>query len=486
MKKNTEGRLQLQIFMSIVGAIGVTVLLFWLACSFFINIFYTSQKKVSMEEAYWAINESCEEGYLYSGEYDRQLERMTNNMGVTVLVAQPNGDVVFSSTRDVRNEINRMYSSIMGPDADSAVILVENEQYMIKRELDSRLNESYMVLWGTLSDGNLVVIRCALESIYASTRIMSRFLIYISIISTIFGAIIAVLFARRITKPIIELKQLSKRMSDLDFNAKYASRKHPNEIDELGETFNVMSNKLEATISELKDDIAKLEAEEKSRKDFVTDVSHELKTPISLIQGYAEGLSEGVMEDEESRNFYLDVIKDEANHMNRLVRQLLDLSHLESSVVESDISEFNLTELISGIIENNKLAIEQAEATVEMPTAPCIINSDEFLIEQVLMNYVSNAIHHVDGERKINIRIIDEEKFTRVTVFNTGNSIPTEDVDHLWDKFYKVDKARTREYGGSGIGLSIVKATMEKLKGRYGVSNHLDGVEFYISIPKYS
>lgn len=483
MKKSTEGRLQLQIFMSIVGAIGVTIFLLWVTCSFFINIFYTSRKKASMEDAYFAIEESCREGYFYTGQYDRQLERLTNNMGLTVLVARPSGDVVFCSTRDVQNEIMRMYASIMGPDADNAVILEENENYMIKRELDSRLNESYLVLWGTLSDGNLIVIRCALESIYVATGIMSRFLIYIALIAVVFGALIAGIISKRITKPVIELKQLSKRMSNLDFMAKYTVRKHPNEIDDLGETFNVMSDKLEATITELKDDIAKLEAEEKTRKDFVTDVSHELKTPISLIQGYAEGLSEGVMDDEDSRNFYLDVIKDEADRMNRLVRQLLDLSRLESSMIESEISEFNLTELIAGIVENNRLAIEQAGATIEIPNEKHIVNSDEFLLEQVVVNYISNAIHHVGGDKKIRISVFEEDAYVKVTVFNSGDNIPQDDISHLWDKFYKVDKARTREYGGTGIGLSIVKATIEKLGGEYGVSNLSDGVEFYFSIP---
>ena len=221
------------------------------------------------------------------------------------------------------------------------------------------------------------------------------------------------------------------------------------------------------------------------RQEFLNNVSHELKTPIALVQGYAEGLKENISDDPESREFYCDVIMDEAAKMNKLVKNLLTLNQLESGRDEVTMERFDIVSLVRGVLQSMDIMIQQKEAKVNFEASdPVYVWADEFKIEEVVTNYTSNALNHLNGEKEIEIRVLPEDDRVRVTVFNTGTPIPEEDIPKLWNKFYKVDKARTREYGGSGIGLSIVKAIMESLHQQYGVQNYDNGVEFWFTLDR--
>ena len=219
------------------------------------------------------------------------------------------------------------------------------------------------------------------------------------------------------------------------------------------------------------------------RKEFLSNVSHELKTPLALIQGYAEGLRECIHEDEASRDFYCEVIMDEADKMNQMVKKLLTLNQLEFGNEYVAMERFDLTELIHGVIQSSSILLKQNEITLTFKTdIPMYVWADEFKVEEVITNFLSNAIHHAEAEKRIDIKYTQMEDYVRVSVFNTGKQIPEEDLDRVWIKFYKVDKARTREYGGSGIGLSIVKAIMDSFHRGCGVINHADGVEFWFEL----
>ena len=179
----------------------------------------------------------------------------------------------------------------------------------------------------------------------------------------------------------------------------------------------------------------------------------------------------------------LDVIIDESSKMNNMVRKLLTLNQLEFGNDQVTMERFDITQLVKGVISGMKLLIEDKGASVTINTdEPVYVWGDEFKIEEVVTNYMSNALNHLDYDKKIDVRIIRENGLVRVSVFNTGNPIPEGDIDKIWDKFYKVDKARTREYGGSGIGLSIVKAIMESHNQQCGVKNYEDGVQFWFTL----
>jgi signal transduction histidine kinase len=322
----------------------------------------------------------------------------------------------------------------------------------------------------------------------------NRFLAYVGVFATVLSGCIIWFVTTRITKPIMELKDISEKMTSLDFETKYKSRGR-NEVDLLGEHINQLSATLEKTISELKTannelkrDIEKKEEIDEMRKEFLSNVSHELKTPIALIQGYAEGLKEGINDDDtESRDFYCEVIMDEASKMNAMVKKLLDLNQLEFGNDVVTMERFDIVALVKNFIMSAEILINQNNVNLKLQESPPIyVWADEFKTEEVIRNFFSNALNHVSGERIIDIKykITNQEEAgrVRISVFNTGEPIPEDSLPHIWEKFYKVDKARTREYGGSGVGLSIVKAIMESMNQKYGVTNYSNGVEFWFEL----
>ena len=167
--------------------------------------------------------------------------------------------------------------------------------------------------------------------------------------------------------------------------------------------------------------------------------------------------------------------------MNGMVQKFLALTHLEfGQDNELNYENFDLLELIQGYLRTSELLIRSHEIQVRLEqTDPVYVWGDPFYAEEVFQNYFTNAVNHCDGEKVIDIRFERKENKVRVCVFNTGSPIPEESISRIWDKFYKVDKARTREYGGSGVGLSIVKAIMELMHEAYGVRNRDNGVEFW-------
>ena len=311
----------------------------------------------------------------------------------------------------------------------------------------------------------------------------------VGVIMVILCAVIIYIVTRKITNPILQLADISKRMTNLDFDAKFQG-KGENEINLLGDHMNQLSETLEKTISELKSannelqmDIERKTEIDEMRKEFISNVSHELKTPIALIQGYAEGLSECINDDAASREFYCEVIMDEADKMNTMVKNLLTLNQLESGSEQVVFERFDLLEVIHGVVNATAILREQSGISLNVHARGAeYVWADEFKTEQVLTNYISNAIHYAAGEKRIEVSVIPGADTVRVEVFNTGNTIPDEEAAHIWDKFYKIDKARTREYGGNGIGLSIVKAIMDSFHQKCGVLNEENGVTFWFEL----
>ena len=449
------------------------------------------QKEDTLLEGFHVIDQASETGELTSDKFDVTFDNLCANGNISIMVISSNRNIVRSSVNDNQVILMEFMNVLFGSDQSEPEVLEKAENYVIQRKTDNRLDSEYLVLYGTLQNGNLILMRTALESIRESAKISNQFLVYVGLLGIILGAIAAVLISRGISTPILELTDISKRMTELDFEAKFSPRrKHQNEIDELGEHFNRLSNTLETTISELKSannelkqDIQKKTEIDEMRKDFLSNVSHELKTPLALIQGYAEGLKECINDDAESRDFYCEVIMDEADKMNQMVKKLLTLNQLEFGNEIVKMERFDVTELINGVVNSSGILLCQNEIQVEFDgTEPLYVWADEFKLEEVITNYLSNAIHHADFEKKISIWYTQKEDCVRISVFNTGKPIPEEDLDNIWIKFYKVDKARTREYGGSGIGLSIVKAIMESFHRECGVINHENGVEFWLEL----
>lgn len=460
----------------------------------FLDNYYIYNKQSTLVELYDRLNEAIKKDNLGTDKTLDELSELVENGNITfVIITQENKPILTATPNEAKAQelLAQLIGYLFNKISVNGTILKVNDDYQIHSTKDQMSGSEYIEMWGYLEDDSAFILRSPLESIRESVMLANEFLIYTMIIMVIVGSIFVWYFSKRITDPILELATLSKCMADLDFGAKYTSG-GKNEIGVLGASFNSMSEKLEQTVSELKNanyelqkDIEKKEKIESMRAEFIGNVSHELKTPIALIQGYAEGLKEGISEDPESRAFYCDVIMDEANKMNQMVKNLLTLNQLEFGKEEISFERFNVVELIEGVIESCEILIQQKGVEVRFkPEKETFVWADEFKVEQVFRNYLSNALNHVENERVIDIRILEnqENETVRVSVFNTGKPIPKEDIDQIWNKFYKVDKARTREYGGNGIGLSIVKAIMELFQKEYGVKNYTNGVAFWFEL----
>ena len=462
------------------------IFLCWLANTLFLEKYYLSKKTKVIYDAYLSIRTAAENNSYASKEFQAELESVCSKSNIAAFVMDEESEMKYVSTNGGENLGMLLLGYLFGMVEEDAVILDEAEDYRIQR---ARRGSEYLEMYGRLSSGISFIMTTPLESIRESADLANRFSFYVGIIGTLLGGVIIWLVAGKITKPILRLNDLSEKMVHLDFDAKYEG-KSKNEIGLLGENMNKLSNSLENTILELKTannelqrDIEKKEQVDEMRREFLSNVSHELKTPIALIRGYAEALQEGIGEDPESRDYYCDVIVDESVKMNQMVQKLLTLNQLEFGREVVEMERFDLTSMLKNLLEQNKVLAQKDGISLEMEEYPPYhVWADAFMTEEVFSNYLSNALHYCAGEKRIHIKMEKEKEKVRVSVFNTGNPIPEESLPFLWDKFYKVDKARTREYGGSGVGLSIVKAIMESMNQGYGVENHANGVTFWFEL----
>ena len=441
---------------------------------------------------------------------------LNDNSNINVVLIDANGASVIAASREGNWMLRKLHfymanrSTILNgrqPEQDifgndftpskgkedlAPVVIVQNDKYCIQQSMDARSDTAYLESWGYFTDGQtMFLMSMPVSLIHDSVAITNRFLILVGTALLVLGSVLIYFASNEIAKPINRLARISERMSRLDFTAHYDGTSL-DEIGVLGHSMNHMSDQLEQTIAELKkannelkndiDEKLKIDA---MRKDFIANVSHELKTPIALIQGYAEGLCEGMAEDAASRDYYCNVISDEAQKMNRLVRQLTSLNDLELGSDRLEFACFDAVGLIRSILEAQKLIIadKKADVRLECPET-AYVWADEFKIEEVITNYFNNALNHLDGARRIivSLDVLTAEKQVKIGVYNDGDPIPEEDIPLIWDKFFKVDKARTREYGGSGIGLSIVKAIVESHGQSCGAENREHGVYFWFTL----
>ena len=478
-----------KLFFTMCVVILVIILSLVLINSIVLENFYIYSKTAIIKQVYQKVND------YYNTEntnvdLETELKKIAYKNNFDILIKTDTNLIIFTSDREflsstyILKDINEIKSKN----------IEENETKInVKVTTDEVNNVSYMFLTGILDNGYVLYIRMPISPIEESVKISNTVLLMIGGITLVVAGIIASFISRKFTNPILQLNDIANKMAKLDFSKKYRITDTEDEINELGRSINTMSDKLEATIKELQKNNIELEKdiEEKSkidemRKQFISDVSHELKTPIALIQGYAEGLIENVNSDEESRKFYAEVILDETNKMDKLVKQLLELMKLEYGKREFDNEKFNINELINEVLRKCSVMINEKNIKVYFENKePIYVYADEFYMDQIITNYLTNAIKHaeeVEKENKIEIKVEKVSNKIRVSVFNTGENIPEEDLQRIWGRFYKLDSSRNRQDGGSGIGLALVKAIMNNYQNEYGVENKKNGVEFYFDM----
>lgn len=521
----------------LVVLIGSTIFLAWLLNWFMGEDYYISREKENIVQQFYKVNQIFN---IEEADYFDELQKIERSSNIKIIVSSNNtlygmniiystmgeNSKGYSSLRDYLQEIQN-YAIFGGVDATRNIIEeLQSKGYVIRDNIGDKKQDD-IVLFGLLDCGYTVAMRIPLESISSSVKIANAFLARVGLWVTIIGSIGIFFVSKSFTKPIEEMAQVARRMSALDFNVK-VTRLTNDELGDLGRDINELASKLEDTISDLKTannelrkDIDRKVEIDNMRKEFLSHVSHELKTPIALIQGYAEGLKENISDDEESRDFYCEVICDEAQKMNNMIKKLLTLNQIEFGNEQVKMQRFNITDMARNLLASSSILFEKKNVTLVFNESENIdVWADEFMIEEVFSNYVSNALNHVTegGVISVHFEKMDlprEEKrktdsddtaliqteaesetqeqisvpakldhIVRIFVRNTGKQIPEEDLDKIWVRFFKVDKARTREYGGSGIGLSIVATTMQAHGRKFGVTNKPDGVEFYFDLER--
>ena len=529
MKKS----LQLKLSVTLMATVLVTLLISILVNNIFLVDYYISGKQKSLVNVFEQINgisstvqmsevqkgKSISESMVFP-EFGREglndfsdlvdmelaIEQLSQDNNINILVYRIQNkrvinqksiydmQVLFSSTGKngvVGSDVESfaIYSDYIQSENRTDVKGEEKKAYSLQQVYVNRLSSSYIYLIGALDNGDQIMLRTSIESIEESAKISNQFFIYVTICVCAISFLAMFSISHRFTGEILDLAKIAQKMSHLDFEEKY-SVVTEDEIGLLGESINTLSEKLENTLAELKSanvqlrrDLDKKVQIDEMRKEFLSIVSHELKTPIALIQGYAEGLQENITDDEESRAFYCEVIMDEASKMNTLVKKLLDLNQIEFGKETLHMERFDIVSTVGNILSNADILFKQKNVTLKFQASqPIYVWGDVYMVEEVFTNYMSNALNHISGENIIEVSIHVMKDVAYISVFNTGETIPEEDIEQIWVKFYKVDKARTREYGGSGVGLSIVKATMERLGQSYGVLNRENGVEFWFTL----
>ena len=486
---------RVKLFFTLSVVIMLIICLLIVMNSLILEGFYMFSKINTVKKEYQKINDlyNSEDVAIFSSIKD---DATANNFDI--MIENEDYVLLFSTNEKFTNKINQdsdVISKFKIFDRQRDRILYSNDSYIIKKVTTGGFNSILLV--GTLENQYKIYIQVPISAIEESVRISNNLLLIIGMVAIVVSSIAASYISKKFTKPILELNAIANKMSKLDFSQKYdLDGTDDDEINELGKSINEMSSKLEGTIRQLRNSNIALErdVEEKSkidemRKQFISDVSHELKTPIALIQGYAEGLVENVNVDEESKKYYAEVILDESNKMDKLVRQLLELMKLEYGKREFNNDEFDICELIKEVIRKCNVMLEEKNIKdVKFDASKKImVYADEFYIEQAFTNYLTNAVKHVkevNGEKYIKIEVKEDIKNqkARISVFNTGENLSDENLERVWGRFYKVDESRNRADGGTGIGLSLVKAIMNNYNQKYGVENKKDGVEFYFDI----
>ena len=492
-KQNPLKSVRVKLFMTLSLVILLIIIFLILVNNFVLGRFYLYSKRQTLKSVYRTVNDYYNNDK--SENFEEKLEQIAIQNNFDILIRNNENVNIYTSNKDFYSTFGQMNEMTSRFNIGVGELIEQSDNFVIKKIKDSKNGITYILLSSTLDNGYLLYIRIPISSIQESVKISNNFLYLMAGFAILIAAVIVSYVSRKFTDPILELNDIAKKMSNLDFSHKYRIKDVDDEINNLGRSINVMSDKLERTINQLRNSNIELEKdiEEKSkidemRKSFISDVSHELKTPIALIQGYSEGLLENVNTDEESRKFYAELILDETNKMDKLVKQLLELMKLEYGKRQFNDKKFNIVEVEKEVVRKSKVMLEEKKVKIEFNLSEEInVFADDFYIEQVISNYITNAIKHVkeiDGKKVISIvnEVNIEKNKVRVKIFNTGENIAEEHINRIWNRFYKVDESRNRTDGGTGIGLSFVKAIMNNYGNRYGVTNKEDGVEFYFDL----
>ncbi|AAK80388.1 signal transduction histidine kinase [Clostridium acetobutylicum] len=459
--------------------------------SAFFGKFYQNKKMQSLESATKELKKqyNANENNPYDdiGSIIKEFERK-NNCKVAILNSYGNLKYFENDGEDDTAEINIikdiMHTWVSNPaDFLNMRRTGKSETYVFQSKT---YNVKNIVCVVPGANNDVIFAISSFQSITEASSVMKEFFIYIFFSAVVVVIILALIYSRMITKPLKKINKTASKMAELDFSEK-CNVISEDEIGYLGKNLNFLAdnlnksmNSLKAANEQLKKDIEKEKELEKMRKEFVAGVSHELKTPIGIIEGYAEGLKDNVAVTKKERDYYTDVIIDEAARMGKLVSDMLDLSQLESGNFKLTLGKFDIGEMVFKCSKKYYAILDEKKIDMSINIVNGYVMGDQYRLEQVFTNLLNNALKY--AKRKIHVNMLKENNKITIEVVNDGEKIEVDEVCKIWDKFYKTDKSRNRKVGGTGLGLAIVKNIIELHNGSYGVLNVENGVKFYFSL----
>ena len=328
----------------------------------------------------------------------------------------------------------------------------------------------------------------SLQPVNEAMLVLKDYYVYALIIVFLVIILLSFYYSKIIVKPLIKINRVTKKMANFDFSEKLPVTAD-DEIGGLSSSINTLSvnlkdriDRLNVANTKLQQDIERERQLEKTRKEFISGVSHELKTPLSVIRSFAEGIQDGVSKD---TTYYTNVILEETDNMNRLIVEMLELAKLESGTYKLEMSTFSIGELIQQVYTKLLFSMEEKHLQVDIHAdSSLFVKANRSRIEQVVVNLLSNAIRYTPDGEKIHVSVIETEDTVKIEIENTGNPIPEESLEKIWDRFYRLDASRSRHTGGTGLGLSIVKNILDLHHAEYGVYNTTNSVVFYFNLQK--
>ncbi|MFT9869605.1 ATP-binding protein [Bacillus mobilis] len=332
-------------------------------------------------------------------------------------------------------------------------------------------------------DGSVTYIyaMASLQPVDEAVQMVQDYYIYIIAFVVVLIFLASFYYSKQIAKPLLKINDTTKKIAHLDFTEQIPITSK-DEIGDLSKNINVLSNKLHSHIGQLEQDIEKERKLENTRKEFISGVSHELKTPLSIMKSCISILKDGVAE--HKKEYYFQAMEREVDKMDTLILDMLELAKFESGTYKMKKSSFYIDTVIEDICEHLSVEIEKKELRVHKNIGPFEVVANQGRVEQVIVNFITNAIRYTPNKEDIIISTMDEKDRIKVCIENKGTHIEEEQLDKIWDRFYRVDAARQRSQGGTGLGLAISKNILELHDAEYGVKNTEDGVLFYFYLPK--
>ena len=473
----------------ILLSVGVLVLYYFLVFLFsalFMEPYYLHKVEMSLIDAYHTLANA--------GEYDDATLSSLEESNLSIILAdRETYEILYNSRLPWPGMEDHLIPSLQAYAADTPegynIITGELREHTAS---GAQYSSGRRVVLGGVTELYVVEISTSYASIAQSTAISMQFSLIVGLAVMLLAILGFSRMSALVTGPITQITSIANQIAHLDFSQK-CNVSMGGEIGDMAESVNTMSDFMQSYIAQLQEanqqlkaDIAQKKEQEIARKNLMANLSHDLKTPIGLISGYADGLRSGMVKTDEEIREYCDVISDESDRMMTMIQKLMELFRLESGTVELEIEEFDLADLLDYVADIFSVEMDRAVITFTARYGRNMyVTTDYFAAEQVITNYMQNAVTHIRGGNEISLSVEERESSYRVLLQNSADPIPDEELPRIWDSFYRLDKSRKRSGSTqSGLGLSIVKSNMELLGGDYGAENVEGGVVFWAEFQK--